>query len=155
MSAAGPLGQLTDAANLALALSILAITIARQIGSPRPAYTRSWVFFGLAAITLVAHSMLDLAGGSMEQAARLAELATTALLSVAFIFLYGADRDGLRRIQDAAERDGLTGLYNLQLFTALGTDRLERTLERGGHCAVAIFDLDEFKDLNDTLGHQA
>lgn len=152
----GPaLQQLAGAANLALAVSILALTVARQTGSARPAYTRSWIFFGLAAVTLAAHAAFDLAGPTMQNWSSLAEVGTTALLSVAFIFLYGADREGINRLQEAAERDGLTGLYDLRAFSALAGERLERALESGGHCAVAILDLDGFKGLNDTLGHQA
>lgn len=149
------LPQLAGAANLALAVSILALTVARQVGSPRPQYTRSWIFFGLAAVTLLAHASFDLAGPAMSDLSRAAEVATTALLSVAFIFLYGADREGIDRIKDAAERDGLTNLLNVRTFTALAEDRLDRTIENGGHCAVAIIDLDGFKEINDTLGHQA
>ncbi len=152
----GPaLPQVGGAANLALAVSILALTVARQLGSPRPQYTRSWAFFGLAAVTLLAHASFDLAGPSMADHSRLAEVATTALLSVAFIFLYGADRDGIDRMKDAAEHDDLTGLFNLRAFTALATDRLERTAENGGRCAVAVLDIDGFKEVNDSLGHQA
>lgn len=149
------LRQLAGAANLGLAVSILALTIARQTGSPRPAYTRSWIFFGLAAVTLLARASFDLAGPQMEDFARIADVATTALLSVAFIFLYGADREGINRLQEAAERDGLTGLYDLRAFTELATERLARAVENGGRSAVAIMDLDGFKSLNDTLGHQA
>lgn len=152
----GPaLQQLAGGANLALAVSILALTVARQTGSPRPAYTRSWIFFGLAAVTLAARAGFDIAGPAMQDAARIADVATTALLSVAFIFLYGADRQGIDKLQEAAERDGLTGLYDLRAFSTLAADRLERTAENGGHGAVAILDLDGFKGLNDTLGHQA
>lgn len=152
----GPaLVQLAGAANLGLAVSILALTVARQTGSPRPQYTRSWIFFGLAACTLAAHAAFDLAGAAMADMSRIAEVATTAFLSVAFVFLYGADREGINKLQEAAERDGLTGLYDLRAFSALATDRLERTVENGGKCAVAILDLDGFKDLNDSLGHQA
>lgn len=152
----GPaLQQLAGAANLALAFSILALTVARQMGSPRPAYTRSWIFFGLAAGTLSAHAAFDLAGPSMREASSLAEVATTAFLSVAFIFLYGADREGINRLQEAAERDGLTGLYDMRAFSVLAAERLARVADNGGHAAVAILDLDGFKQLNDTLGHQA
>jgi diguanylate cyclase (GGDEF)-like protein len=149
------LQQLAGAANLALAVSILALTVARQTGTRRPAYTRSWIFFGLAAGTLLAHAAFDLAGPAFRDASRIAEVATTALLSVAFVFLYGADREGIDRIQDQADRDGLTGLYNARAFSSQAAERLERTIENGGRCAVAMLDLDGFKDLNDTLGHQA
>lgn len=149
------LQQVAGAANLALAVSILALTVARQLGSPRPVYTRSWAFFGLAAVTLLLHAAFDLAGAEMSDFARLAEVATTALLSVALIFLYGADREGIDRMQEEADRDALTGLLNIRAFTALARERLDRTMEHNGRCAVAILDVDELKELNDTLGHQA
>ncbi len=149
------LPQLAGAANLALAVSILALTAARQIGSPRPQYTRSWIFFGLAAVSLSIHASFDLAGALMADLSRIAEVATTAMLTVAFVFLYGADREGIDKMAEAAEHDHLTGLLNLRAFTALAADRLERTTENGGRCAIAILDLDAFKEVNDTIGHQA
>jgi diguanylate cyclase (GGDEF)-like protein/PAS domain S-box-containing protein len=63
------------------------------------------------------------------------------------------------RLQDELVRqayhDGLTGLANRSLFR----DRLEQALTRsaqaGGTVAVLILDLDGFKQVNDTLGHDA
>lgn len=147
--------QAGEVAALVLAISSLAITIAGQLGTPRPAYARSWVFFGLATVGLVAHAMLGMGGASMAGASSLVELATVALLTVAFAFLYGADRVGIGRIQDAADRDPLTGLYNRRAFSLLAEERLLRSVEHGGHSAVAILDLDGFKALNDAQGHQA
>lgn len=61
----------------------------------------------------------------------------------------------LRSVRDVAERDPLTGLYNRHHVEA----RIARSLEsarRGGHEAVVIMlDLDNFKALNDDLGHAA
>ena len=152
----GPaLQQIAGAANLALAVSIIALTVARQTGASRPRYTRSWAFFGLAAVTLLMHAAFDLAGPAMSDLSRMAEVATTALLSVAFVFLYGADREGIDRIQDAAERDALTNLFRRTAFEMIAKERLERTVLNDGHAAVAILDLDGFKKVNDTLGHQA
>ncbi len=60
-----------------------------------------------------------------------------------------------RRLQDAARRDHLTGLLNRRGFE----EELERQLayaaryERAG--AVLVLDLDNFKSVNDTLGHRA
>jgi diguanylate cyclase (GGDEF)-like protein len=149
------LPQVGGAANLGLAVSILALTVARQMGSPRPQYTRSWVFFGLAAVTLLARASFDLAGQRFALVSVLADVATTALLSVAFIFLYGADREGIDRIADAADHDHLTGLLNRRAFGILAGERLGRVIEHMGHCAIAIVDLDGFKAVNDSLGHQA
>jgi two-component system, cell cycle response regulator len=51
--------------------------------------------------------------------------------------------------------DGLTGLYNHRHIHSLLADEFER-VERTGDCmSVAMFDLDRFKQVNDTFGHQA
>ena len=58
------------------------------------------------------------------------------------------------RIADMARHDALTGLPNRILFN----ERLDQALaqaERGGIVAVHLFDLDNFKSVNDTLGHPA
>lgn len=55
--------------------------------------------------------------------------------------------------QQQAEHDALTGLPNRTLFV----ERLDQAIELcrpGDRVAVMIIDLDGFKDVNDTLGHQ-
>lgn len=53
-----------------------------------------------------------------------------------------------------AEHDALTGLSNRAHFRAIGGAEL-RAGERNGRCTtIAVIDLDRFKEVNDTLGHQ-
>lgn len=59
------------------------------------------------------------------------------------------------RLTTLAERDALTGLYNRHHFDT-GLARFFRDDARAGHKgAVLLFDLDEFKYVNDTFGHTA
>ncbi|MGH2500697.1 MAG: GGDEF domain-containing protein [Candidatus Limnocylindria bacterium] len=153
-----PVEQLFAGANLALALSILALTISTLRTGRRPRHARSWVFFGLASVALVLESTLYAMG--MDPLARgMFEFATITLLALGFVFLYGADRDAqnqeLQRIREIAERDPMTGLHNFPTFRRLAAEALGRTHEHRGHLALAILDLDGFKAVNDSLGHPA
>lgn len=58
-----------------------------------------------------------------------------------------------RRLSLAALTDPLTGLYNRRAFDAALADRLAGGSGRPG--ALALFDLDRFKEVNDRHGHAA
>jgi diguanylate cyclase (GGDEF)-like protein len=52
-----------------------------------------------------------------------------------------------------ANHDQLTGLYNRQKFDSILTKEIRRS-RRYGHCmSLILFDIDYFKDVNDTYGH--
>ena len=73
--------------------------------------------------------------------------------------LQGVSRDvtELRHLQEKLEalalRDPLTGLANRRLFNELLDADLARTQRSGLPLAVAFLDLDGFKNVNDTYGH--
>jgi diguanylate cyclase (GGDEF)-like protein len=54
-----------------------------------------------------------------------------------------------------AETDSLTGLLNRGAFTAALAERLAQAQAKGASLSLFVIDLDRFKHLNDTLGHQA
>jgi two-component system, cell cycle response regulator len=60
-----------------------------------------------------------------------------------------------RELERLSISDGLTGLYNHRHIHDLLAEEYER-VERTNDCmSVAMFDLDRFKAVNDTYGHQA
>jgi len=73
--------------------------------------------------------------------------------------LFVVDITGRKRIEEqlvhVAEHDALTGLPNRRLFN----ERLEKAMAALAHqpstLVLMLIDLDRFKDVNDTMGHQA
>jgi len=58
------------------------------------------------------------------------------------------------KIHNNATHDGLTGLLNHQTFKERFNDEIQRAARFQQKMAVMMFDLDKFKKVNDTLGHQ-
>ncbi|MDR0518629.1 MAG: diguanylate cyclase [Clostridiales Family XIII bacterium] len=61
----------------------------------------------------------------------------------------------MRELEEAAYTDELTGLYNRRHFMELAAMTLIRSRRMGTPCCAMIFDLDHFKNVNDTFGHLA
>lgn len=60
-----------------------------------------------------------------------------------------------RELEQLSIRDGLTGLYNHRHLHELLADEYERSRRTEEPVALVMFDLDRFKEVNDTRGHQA
>ncbi|MBA4108283.1 MAG: hypothetical protein C0487_01640 [Leptothrix sp. (in: Bacteria)] len=58
------------------------------------------------------------------------------------------------KVQELVVRDALTGLFNRKHLQDLLTQEQERSGHTGQESCVALIDLDHFKQVNDTLGHQ-
>jgi diguanylate cyclase (GGDEF)-like protein/PAS domain S-box-containing protein len=66
------------------------------------------------------------------------------------------ERRGLEeRLQQLADRDGLTGLLNRRRLEEELRHQLARCVRHGEQAALMIIDLDGFKAVNDTFGHAA
>jgi diguanylate cyclase (GGDEF)-like protein/PAS domain S-box-containing protein len=59
------------------------------------------------------------------------------------------------RVQHLATHDGLTGLPNRTLFSELASHAMESARRHDCKMAVLYIDLDRFKTINDSLGHDA
>ena len=60
-----------------------------------------------------------------------------------------------QKIQDLAITDGLTGLYTQSYFKERLKEEIKRAKSNKVPLSVAILDIDFFKKINDTYGHQA
>ncbi len=64
-------------------------------------------------------------------------------------------KDSQSQLQKMAHYDQLTGLANRNLFSKRLAQFLEQAEQQGGSLAMLFIDLDRFKQINDSLGHQA
>ena len=58
-----------------------------------------------------------------------------------------------RRLESMASTDSLTGLLNRKFFTQFATEEQMRMKRTDGMAAIAVFDIDHFKQVNDDYGH--
>ncbi len=109
---------------------------------------------------------LDQDYAPIASAARKAFLPVAGVLEILLLVLYGSLFPLLRRvtrrlrshmseIEHQALHDSLTGLPNRDLFRDRVAAALEESRAGSEGLIVMIFDLDHFKEINDTLGHQS
>jgi len=68
--------------------------------------------------------------------------------------LYVTVQEQNRRLQEMANRDGLTGLYNHRYFHEQLSQDFLRAKRYHENLSCILFDIDFFKKFNDTYGHQ-
>jgi diguanylate cyclase (GGDEF)-like protein len=109
----------------------------------------------LRPVGILRDSVNHLAGGELDHRVVVDRTDELGDLAVSFNAMADAIAGSQRSLTLEVNTDSLTGLPNRAAFGA----RLEATLStsnrRAGHQAVLFVDLDDFKDVNDTLGHAA
>ncbi len=143
--------------------SVLAGGGARRLvrGTQEPAEAAWLAEVGLRDAVVVPLTTASGVVGAVMVGERLGEMASFAehdqsLLEMVAAHLEIAVRsaDLVERLRDEATHDALTGLPNRTLFA----ERLRSAIESrrpGSSFAVLLMDLDGFKDVNDTLGHES
>jgi len=69
--------------------------------------------------------------------------------------IHQSRKEAIRGLETMANSDSLTGLHNRRSFEKLGDNALRESRHRRKPVSMAMVDLDNFKHLNDTYGHQA
>lgn len=70
------------------------------------------------------------------------------------IFHVAAIQKRVQSLHRIAARDYLTDIYNRRYFFEAGPRLVDQALRRGEAMSIAILDIDHFKRLNDTYGHE-
>jgi len=74
---------------------------------------------------------------------------------VMLVLLVSLLKQAFAREEELSRVDPLTGLYNRRHFSELAAGEIERAKRYGRPLSLAYIDLDNFKTVNDTLGHEA
>lgn len=101
------------------------------------------------------NQVLRLQQSLTEQAARTTRLYAVlllGLLTLLVLWLLRVKRLQLR-FREMARRDGLTGILNHQHFMQEAGALVAEQAKRSGNVALALIDLDHFKQINDVHGH--
>lgn len=116
---------------IGIAIFILPSTLSFQIQSlPLPGFHLIWAYFSLVVFALYFNYHSDKTNGYIQQ-------------------LY---RDGIEQL---AYRDQLTGLANRWSFEKWAEKRLEECRYNKSITALVFLDIDDFKRINDSYGHEA
>jgi diguanylate cyclase (GGDEF)-like protein len=138
--------------------------IAESMGSNgRPGRDLAWIVAVGVILTVVA-ALTPLTDRGFQALSWLDNKDYAGLLALAVIIPVGAIAFAVRRYYDTkhvrealdnlADRDGLTGLDNRRFLGEGFDDMLATARRRGGRVAVLFIDLNGFKTINDTYGHE-
>jgi diguanylate cyclase (GGDEF)-like protein len=121
-------------------------------------YTRKASLSGMQSLLILPLCVRETAIGTLALAARRREAfgnqvrpALSALSSQLAVAL--ANAESVRRLEELATTDGLTGCYNKRHFNEQLKAKLSAAERFGRRLSLIIADIDHFKVVNDTYGH--
>ena len=111
-----------------------------------------------AVVSAGVESVVNIWAGGFYGSSVLVHLWNTGILLGIYIYiavLVSSLRKAHTREREGARKDYLTGINNFQGFKELAEREIERSRRYGTVLSAAYIDCDNFKDVNDTLGHDA
>lgn len=150
--------------NIGWVAGLLLLTVAAAIGrgkseaqesaTDHPGWASVWLPFAplMVAAAVLAYGPQEIVSTLLVEI--LGALLVVAVLARQFLAVR-ENRELLAMVSEQAQRDPLTGLVNRTLFAERLAGALRRREQTGNAVAVLSLDLDNFKMINDTLGHAA
>jgi diguanylate cyclase (GGDEF)-like protein len=146
----GTLREKTDAELAFASFALLPVLVIAWLGGKRNGLIMAFLGAVMWAVTDIATER-QFSASWLPWANAATRFVTYALVAV----LAAKVRLQLERENKNATSDALTGLKNRRAFLLAGEAEVERSKRYGHSMAVIFLDLDNFKQLNDTNGHDA
>ncbi len=109
----------------------------------------------VAAAVVIGVSIAETFLGTSEVRTPTWNAVVAAAIFVSFSLALTSLRSALRRLAEMSQTDPLTEISNRRKFLETAGSELARSRRTGRAFSVMYLDLDNFKHINDTLGHQA
>lgn len=116
----------------------------------------SWRYVAVLAAFLsgMSDAIICALGGSCSFVNKL-NAGIQSVFFLVFVFVLLALRDSQGRLRKMARTDPLTDVVNSKYFLDIGNTEIQRSLRYKHPLSVAYMDIDNFKAINDALGHSA
>ena len=79
--------------------------------------------------------------------------ATTAFFSIIILKLLFDLEEAEQKFKNLSKQDDLTGISNRRAFIEIAEKELDRAIRYGVEFSIVMFDINEFKNVNDRFGH--
>ena len=151
-------------------LFLCALFVVFNFGSLRSTPSQTAIVWTATALGLAGLFLLTDKPISMPHGSHLERFATTSVFVLTigrcmFLGIFSSSmrqslyesglklREAYRRIEELAELDELTGIFNRRCIMRMLGDEIARAHRSKAPCSIALIDLDWFKRVNDAYGH--